>query len=117
MFMQFYSTLAKTVWGYTDELSMGFCNEKIIKPFEEEEIMRTPRSRRTHLLLNQLAVKLRNGDVVLINKIMKMLQVYKKDTDLEQLASRMLEALNQTMPSGMYDVMHVFIYICMYLMS
>ena len=98
--MQFYSTMAKTVWGYTDELSMGFCNDKIIKPLEEKEIMCAPRSRRAHLLLNQLAVKLRNGDVVLINKMVKMLQVYRKDTDLEQLASHILEALSQNMPSG-----------------
>ena len=98
--MQFYNTIAKTVWGYTDELSMGFRNDQIIELSEEEKFMRTPRSRRTHLLLNQLAAKLRNGDVVLFSKIVNMLQLYKKDTDLQWLASRILEAFNQNMPSG-----------------
>ena len=44
--MQFYSTIAKIVWGYTDELSMGFRNDQIIELSEEEKFMRTPRSRR-----------------------------------------------------------------------
>ena len=110
--MQFYSTMAKTVWGYTDELSMGFCNDKTIEPSEEEVIMSTPRSCRTHLLLSKLAVKLYSGDVVLFDKIVKMIQLYKKDAFLQQLAFQMqseFEAFNQKDSTGMINVL-IYIY-------
>ena len=98
--------MAKTVWGYTDELSMGFCNDKIIRPSEEEVIMSTPRSRRTQLLLNVLAMKLHRGDLAVFNKIAQMMKMYKRDADLQQLATKMqarFEALDQSGKSiGMY---------------
>ena len=92
------------MWGYTDELSMEFCNHKTIKPSKEGVILSAPRSHRTNLLLNEVAVKLRSGDVVLFAKIVKMMQMYKKDADLQQLASQMqkrYETLNQKKPIGM----------------
>ena len=92
------------MWGYTDELSIGFCNDKTIEPFKEEIILSAPRSHRTNLLLNELVVKLHSGDVVLFAKIVKMMQMYKKDADLQQLTSQMqkrFEILNQQKPIGM----------------
>ena len=109
--MQFYNTMAKTVWGYTDEMSMVFCNDKTIEPSEEEVIMSTPRSCRTPLLLNKLAEKLRSGDVVLFGKLIKMMQMHKKDADLQKLASQMqskFEALSQKKPIGMIHIMYSF---------
>ena len=104
--MDFYNTMTKTVWGYTDELSMGFCNDKIIGPSEEEVIMNTPRSHRIQLLLNVLAMKLHRGDLAVFNKIVQMIKMYKRDADLQQLATKMqarFEALDQSGKSiGMY---------------
>ena len=97
--------MTKTVWGYADELSMGLCDEF----FTEEVILTTPRSCRTQLLLEMLATRLYRGDVVLFTELVKMMQMYKMDADLQQLASRMqskFEALSQIKPIGMIDVMY-----------
>ena len=102
--MQFYSILPKIVWGYIDELSMAFCDDRTIEPSEEEVIMNTPRSHRTKLLLSKLATKLHSGDMALFAKFVKILQMHKKDSDLQQLASQMqsnFEALNQKKSIGM----------------
>ena len=96
--------IAKAVWGYTDELSMEFRNDETIEPSKERAILSAPRSHRTNLLLNEIAINLCSGDVVLFAKIVKMMQIYKKDADLQQLASQMqkrFEALNQKKPIGM----------------
>ena len=92
------------MWRYTDELSIGFCNDKSIEPSEEGIIMNTPRSCRTQLLLNKLAIKLHSGDTVLFGKIVKIMQMYKNDADIQQLTTQMqakFEALNQKKSKGM----------------
>ena len=102
--MELYSTIANTVWGYTDELSIEFCDDGTIEHSEKREIMNAPRPYRTNLLLNKLAIKLRSGDMVLFAKIVKMMQIYKEDADLQQLAFQMqmnFEAINQKKPIGM----------------
>ena len=109
--MQLYSTMTKTLWGYTDELSMGFCKDQTITSSEKEEIMSSPRDCRTQLLLNKLALKLRNGNVDLFDKMVKTIQKYKKDIDIQQLATQMqekFEELNANKSMGMYD-MYVFV--------
>ena len=87
--------MAKTLWGYTDELRMGFCKDHTITSFETKEIMSSPRDCRTQLLLNTLALKLRHGNVDLFEKIVKMIQKYKKDTEIQQLATQMQEKLEE----------------------
>ena len=104
--MDFYNTMTKTVWGYTDELSMGFCNDHTIRPSEQEVIMDTPRSRKTQLLLNVLAMKLHRGDLAVFSKMVQIMKLYKRDADLQQLVTKMqarFEALDQSGKSiGMY---------------
>ena len=104
--MQFSSTIAKTMWGYTDELIIVFSNDNTIGPIEKIVTMSTPRSHRTQLLLNILAVKLHRGNLGLIDKIIQMMQMHKKEADLQQLATQMqaqFKALDQCRKSaGMY---------------
>ena len=91
--LQLYGAMTKTLWGYTDELSMGCCNNQTITSSEKEEIMSSPRHCRTQLLLNKLALKLRNGNVDLFEKIVKMIEKYEKDTEIQHLAFQMQEKL------------------------
>ena len=105
VFLLLRSTMAKTLWGYTDELSMGFCENQTITPFEKREIMHSPRHRRTQLLLNKLAFKLRKGNMDVFDRIVKMMQKYKKDADIQQLATQMqetFEELDAKKSIGMY---------------
>ena len=112
--MQFYNVLAKTVWGYIDELRIAFCNDIGLMfgylLFMDPSISR---SRKTLLLLNEVATKLCRGDVVLFAKLLKVMQMYKRDADLQQLASQMqskFEALNQNKSIGMMYHTHLHIH-------
>ena len=77
------------MWGYADELVIRFSNDNTIGPVEERVTMNTPRSHRTQLLLNILAIKLHRGNLGLIDKIMQMMRIYKMKADFQQLATQM----------------------------
>ena len=112
VFMEFYDPLTKTLWGYADELCNGFHKDLVITSSEEEEIMSTPRSHRIDVLLSTLATKLRHGNTTLFSKVLKRMQLYKEDGDIQQMALKMQEkfqALNDDKFHGTY--------VCTYLAS
>ena len=103
-FMEFYYPLTKTLWGYADELCKGFHKDLVITSSEEERIMNSPRSHRIGVLLSTLAMKLRHGNTTLFSKVLKRIQLYKNDVDIQQIALKMQEkfqALNDN-KYGMY---------------
>ena len=88
VFMQFYSALVTTVWDYTNELCVLLHEDHVITSIDVKVIMDTPRSYRTQLLLTELAMKLRIGNVTLFEKILRAIEMNKSDAKIHQLATK-----------------------------
>ena len=101
VFTLFYSTLVKTLWGYTDELCIFFQKDHVITSYEEKIIMNTPRSYRTQLLLTELAIKLRNGDDTLFKNVLRIIEKNIKDPNIQQLTTKIHTAFDQDRSIGM----------------
>ena len=110
VFMQFYNLLTKTLWGYADELCEGFHKDLVITSSEEEEIMNTPRSYRITMLLSKLAMNLYSGNTTLFDNVLKRIQLYKRDANIQQMAIKMqaeFQALDENESNGIY--VHVYL--------
>ena len=95
VFMQFYSALVITVWDYTDQLCILLHKDHVITSADVKVIKDTPRSCRTQLLITELAMKLRIGNVTLFEKILRVIEMNNRDTNIQQLATEIRTTFDQ----------------------
>ena len=102
-----YEPLSKTLWGYSDELCAVFHRDLVITSFEEHKIMNSPRSHRINMLLNILAMKLRAGIMNLFEKVLNVIQSYKKDPGVQEVATKLQETFDRGAGTYVYACTYV----------